>query len=122
MGMFDHIRCDHPLPDGFDGGLTYQTKDTDEQYLSHYLIAADGTLWLDGKQVDHHGRIEFYTSNISGTNGKGGYVTDDGLPAWSRNYIALFDHGKLLKIEGGLEPEMWPDMKLMTQEEFWEKP
>src|SRR5690348_24112 len=43
MGLFDHVRCLYPLPEGAptEG---YQTKDTDEQYLGLYEIAADGRL------------------------------------------------------------------------------
>lgn len=46
MGMFDYIRCEMllpetpiPAPDGL-----FQTKDTDDQYLTEYTITADGLL------------------------------------------------------------------------------
>ena len=45
MGMYDHIRCLAPLPDGFDAtGVEFQTKDTDSQYLDDYTIREDGAL------------------------------------------------------------------------------
>lgn len=119
MGMFDEITCDYPLPDGFTGRLVYQTKDTDRQQLDMYTITADGFLTVDGARVDHHGRIEFYWSNVSGTNGRGGYITSDDKPARCRAYVALFDHGTLLKIEGGLVADFFKDMRHVTREEFW---
>jgi hypothetical protein len=42
MGMFDYVRCDVPLPDGFEGEL--QTKDFDCPYMEVYTITADGRL------------------------------------------------------------------------------
>jgi len=47
MGMFDYIRCEAPLPDGFKGEL--QTKDFDCEMVEH-LITADGRLMLE--QID----------------------------------------------------------------------
>ena len=53
MGMYDYIRCEHPLPDGsLPLGRVFQTKDTDAQFLDDYTIRADGTL------VHHTTRIE----------------------------------------------------------------
>lgn len=42
MGLFDYVRCQVPLPDGFDGEL--QTKDFDCPYLETYTITNDGRL------------------------------------------------------------------------------
>jgi hypothetical protein len=48
MGMYDYIKCEHPLPDGFDPSkIQWQTKDTYEQYLETYTISADGRLLYD---------------------------------------------------------------------------
>lgn len=44
MGMFDYIRCEVPLPDGWSGEL--QTKDFDCEMVTH-VISADGRLMLD---------------------------------------------------------------------------
>ncbi len=153
MGLYDHIRCEHPLPDGFDGDLEYQTKDTDEQYLGHYTITAEGRLvhhktrmeetpqadkpypdapfgsLLDlcgsvtrvpvGDEFeDFHGALNFYTSNWSGS-GPNGYLTSDGQRGWTRDYTALFDHGRLLKIEGGIE---YDEKMPVSREEFWRDP
>jgi hypothetical protein len=42
MGMFDYVRCDAPLPDGFTPGDEFaQTKDTDCEMVTH-TITADG--------------------------------------------------------------------------------
>lgn len=44
MGMFDYLRCEVPLPDGWTGDL--QTKDFDCDQTTH-VITADGRLLLD---------------------------------------------------------------------------
>jgi hypothetical protein len=45
MGLFDYLRCSYPLPRPGANDLEYQTKDTNAQYMEHYEIRADGTLW-----------------------------------------------------------------------------
>lgn len=42
MGMFDWVRCEVPLPDGFEGEL--QTKDFDEPFLLTHVITKEGRL------------------------------------------------------------------------------
>nr|MCU0973836.1 hypothetical protein [Burkholderiales bacterium] len=53
MGMFDWVRCTYPLPAGapVDG---YQTKDTPRQFLDHYEIREDGTLWREDYDIEDH--------------------------------------------------------------------
>lgn len=50
MGMFDYIRCEAPLPDGFKGQL--QTKDFGCQMVTH-IITADGRLMLERIDETH---------------------------------------------------------------------
>jgi len=138
MGLYDHIRCHYPLPDGFTEDLEYQTKDTDEQHLGHYTIRDDGALIHHAtthefkEDAEHplgislhreptgdvvvpfHGALTFYTSNWSGSSPKG-YITEDGKHGWSREYTALYDRGKLIKIEGGITMEEKPPI---TRAEF----
>lgn len=45
MSMFDYIRCEVPLPDGFEGTPLFQTKDF-ECVLATHAIREDG-LYLD---------------------------------------------------------------------------
>ena len=45
MGMYDYLACKYPLPHASDNDLEYQTKDTPAQFLDHYEIRADGSLW-----------------------------------------------------------------------------
>lgn len=45
MSMFDHIRCEVPLPDVFEGDPLFQTKDF-ECVLATHAIREDG-LYLD---------------------------------------------------------------------------
>lgn len=52
MGLYDHIRCRAPLPDDGPQDAVFQTKDTEEQYLGDYTIAADGLL------IHHKTRLE----------------------------------------------------------------
>jgi len=119
MGMFDYINCRHPLPDGHNpAGERYQTKDTPNQYCDTYIIQENGTLTQDDKLVDFHGDLNFYACNVSGS-GPNGYITEDDKPGWWREYVALFDHGRLLKIEGGEKPGHMEDRKHVSREEFW---
>lgn len=45
MSMFDHIRCEVALPDGFDGEPLFRTEDF-ERVLATHAIREDG-LYLD---------------------------------------------------------------------------
>jgi len=150
MGMFDNIVCRYPLPDGAPTA-GYQTKDTDRQALERYTIEADGQLLhevveyedrsdptappdsiqrLAGMMtpvhkgwevVPFHGALNFYTSNVSGS-GPNGYLTDDDKRAEFWDFTALYDHGKLLKMEGGREDKsddpFW-NRDPCSREEFW---
>jgi len=102
MGMFDEIVCEYPLPDGWapPEGTVFQTKDTEDQFLTRFTLGSDGVLRREnGEELEHHGALEFYTSNWSGS-APWGVMTSDDDPLWSADYVALFDHGRLLKIEG----------------------
>lgn len=111
MGMFEHVRCEVPLPDGFTGEM--QTKDFD-CVLGTLLIRADGRLMIEDREwevvppedrpnhlfpsmgsrrainkrwrdLDFHGEFRFY-----GSEGNGG--------AW-HEYVARFTHGTLESLE-----------------------
>jgi hypothetical protein len=122
MGMFDYIKCEIPLPDGFSGEL--QTKDFDCT-LSTHIIKADGSLELDNghdeivpegerpypnaeglkkfigslrhipklEKTNFHGMLRFYGIE------KMGYDSESGKPLdkW-HEYIAKFTDGKLMSI------------------------
>jgi len=45
MGMFDEVRVLWPLPWPEMQDATWQSKDTPVQYLDHYEIREDGSLW-----------------------------------------------------------------------------
>ncbi|HEV3456448.1 MAG TPA: hypothetical protein VHG32_07795 [Thermoanaerobaculia bacterium] len=106
MGVFDYLRCEHRLPDGWVPTKELQTKDTPAQWMELYVLREDGTLVDEksGEAVPFHGCLEFYTSNWSGScptvDGPSVIVTDDGQPPWSAEYEALFDRGKLIRIDG----------------------
>lgn len=107
MGMFDELRCEYPLPDGWQPARLFQTKDTPDQWMATYVLRADGTLWRERpapvEPVAYHGALTFYTSNIAGAS-RAGYMTNDETPPWCAEYVALFDHGTLLKLEGAKAP------------------
>jgi hypothetical protein len=99
MGMYDSIKIEYPLDnlpqnliDSWQGDITFQTKDTPDQYMSLYKIDEGGKLWHQEretewvksetpdaelfadrighmniisktwKQIDFHGAINFYDS------------------------------------------------------------
>ena len=101
MSLYDELRCEYPLPDGFKpNGRLFQTKDTPEQYLASYLLTKEGILCdSDGAPLAFHGALCFYTSNIAGASQES-CITEDDTPPWEAEYVALFDHGTLLKVEG----------------------
>ena len=137
MGMFDHVRCLAPLPDGFVGGETaFQTKDFDcamEQYTitaAGHLVAHRvewevcpdeerpnfGTPQWDtplgqyagllrpahefDEALAHTGPVAFYATNVC-MSGPDGVATHDDTPPVSREYVAEFLDGRLVRIEGG---------------------
>lgn len=51
MGMFDYLKCHYPLPVAGFEGRTWQTKDTDSQFLDLYEIREDGTLWHEEYEI-----------------------------------------------------------------------
>jgi antitoxin YefM len=109
MGLYDNLLCKCPLPDGWVPTGTFQTKDTPAQYLDTYVIREDGTLLHQesGEVVPIHGCIEFYDTNVNAYCPRvgGGHVltTSDGQPPWRANYEALYDRGKLIRIDGARE-------------------
>ncbi len=47
MGLFDHLRCETPLPrsrEPLPEGVVFQTKDTPDQALTHYVLGTDGLM------------------------------------------------------------------------------
>jgi hypothetical protein len=82
MGLFDTIRCEHPLPDGCVA-REFQTKSLDPR-MATYRLTADGHL-LDAEGADTgiHGVMCFYTQADGGT--------------W-HEYEAVFTEGRLTSL------------------------
>jgi hypothetical protein len=101
MGVFDWVKCEAPLPDGFVPPGKYddfQTKTFDEAYMECFTITSDGRLLKrfdvyditpeserhrsgQWEEVPFHGDLEF-----------GSYDTET---KESRDYIARFSNGRL---------------------------
>ena len=100
MAMFDTVRCDLPLPDGYHGNK-YQSKDLDRT-LSTYRITESGRLVLDKTLVEempepqdqhYHGVLNFYC--IEGDTSAG----HKGVDWFWHEYKATFTEGSLVSIE-----------------------
>lgn len=95
MGMFDTVRCERSLPDGWQPGeYELQTKDFD-CYLELYVITSEGRLLraearnAPGRDVGFHGYVNFY-----------GIEGDSNNPdARWHEYNAKFTNGNLDEIE-----------------------
>lgn len=119
MSMFDELRCEYPLPDGFSAlGVWFQSKDTPEQDFERYILRATGELVVaeTGAHIPFHGTLTFYTTNISGSGPQGVITSDDTPPYWAE-YCALYDHGRLLTLEGSRKPEI--EHPWITRETFY---
>ena len=98
MGLYDTIRCERPLPDGFKGQL--QTKDLGCSMVEHIitedgrLLIANGFLHQEGiaEAPDFEGVVNFYG---------GEYFTEDGQPYRGRGGV-LHQGGKCLGPNGEL--------------------
>jgi len=119
MSLFDELRCDLLLPDGWrpPEGTWFQTKDTPDQFLSRYVLTDRGGLRQEGQEalIPFHGALTFYTSNISGIHREVCCTRDD-APPWEAEYVALFDHGALLTLEG--QRVRLPDRRQVSRAAF----
>jgi len=96
MGMFDHIKCDYPLPGSEPPNKEFQTKDMSCQ-LDEYTITAGGRLvmtkkwnampddddWMAVIDMQYNGQLDFYTNGEDGE--------------WWE-YTACFKQGQLQRI------------------------
>lgn len=74
MGLYDDVRCKYPLPVEGANALSFQSKDTPEQFMHLYEIREDGSLWHQGRDMGQEtlgpwshvsgftGEIVFYSS------------------------------------------------------------
>ena len=98
MGLFDHVRCDYPLPDGKPGG-SFQTKSFDAPYLEQYRITAEGRLLYDRARyaADPPNKlVDWIDTNFHGVLNFYDYV--DETKEW-REFNAIFTHGQLEMIQ-----------------------
>lgn len=85
MGLFDEIRCELPLPDGWIAGESwFQTKSFPDPFMQRYTITSLGRL-IDslGNDLEPDGYIAFYT--------------EDADRCW-RDYRARFREGNLSEL------------------------
>jgi hypothetical protein len=98
MGMFDTVRCEHPLPDPAHQELEFQTKDLD-CYLEDYTITRDGRLVRHERESPGasaafrdvewpvHGDLRMYAS----------LGEEGGASEWVE-YVVRFAHGRVERI------------------------
>jgi hypothetical protein len=101
MGMFDHIKCDYPLPGQpleVDCKPSFQTKDLDNDLLCFRISEAGELLDEENVLVGFTGEVNFYSCNICAADGRGSY-TRNGEDREDSDYKALFIKGKLIYIE-----------------------
>jgi hypothetical protein len=69
MGVFDYVTCRYELPPEFPRDLEWQSKSTPAQYLDHYEIREDGSLWHETyvhrveTQSDGYFNVQMYRDN-----------------------------------------------------------
>ena len=116
MGMFDYIRCEAPLPDGWKPSGPLQTKDFDCDMVCH-VINAEGRLMLERIDAVHEvpkaqrhypnddgllglcGSVKLDTSlHDSKFHGHVNFYGHDEQKNW-HEYDAKFTDGQLVGIE-----------------------
>ena len=102
MGMYDEIVCEldflpKPFPSFIKEGHQFQTKSLD-CCLETFHINKQKRLTCNGKDLNYHGNLNFYTSNIRGC-GHGFYFTSKGEPYEDVDYLAVFNQGELQEIK-----------------------
>lgn len=68
--------------------------------------------------MDYHGFIRFYASNLCGLGPKG-FITKDDEEYWSREYTAKFTDGKVVSIVLDCDKKDMGDCKHITRKEFY---
>ena len=89
MGMFDYIRCEYPMPEGYEWAqkVEFQTKDLECQ--------------LDYYTIDKSGRIEAVGLGDACVNGDVRFYGCEREPPDGGRWIELvahFDHGQLTSL------------------------
>lgn len=90
--MFDEIRCQAPLPDGFEAlDIWFQSKSFPDCCMCRYTITAAGRL-IDslGNDLEPEGYLNFYTTDPVEFERESG-----GGPSHWREYRARFIDGQL---------------------------
>src|SRR5688572_22847297 len=104
MGMFDYVKCSYPLPGDPPAFVKatwpheFQTKDMPNPMLDHYEITAEGRLFLESRDVNFDGALNFYSGNAV-ASGPWGPYTKTGEDAEWVEYCARFAQGTLVRIE-----------------------
>ncbi len=114
MGMFDYVRCEVPLPDGWEEPRGLQSKDL-ACLLDTIVITSGGRLMVEDNYVapgsnaapardsDYHGYFHFYGSEVLGYHpAKDGAPFRESITKW-HEYRAKFTDGNLVEIEHSVE-------------------
>ncbi len=101
MGMFDHLKCDYPLPVEGANARIYQTKDTPAQLLDNYEIREDGSLWHQSIDYNDDAPAESTFSPVENFTGEirfYDFQREDFGPTGAHGWIewsAYFTKGKI---------------------------
>lgn len=68
--------------------------------------------------MNYHGSVNFYSSNICG-GGPRGFITENDEKPWTREYTAKFTDGKLVSITLDCDKLDMGDCKHITRKEFY---
>lgn len=97
MGMYDDLRCDYPLPAKGANALTYQTKDTPEQYCELYVITKDGYLEHELERATRKFELCDFTGEIRFYDLPEGLAGPGKTSAWIE-FTSYFIRGKLQSV------------------------
>lgn len=108
MGMFDTVACRYPLPRKVADADDFQTKDTPAQFLDHYEIREDGTLWHEAYDLQRTGGPSILDCHLERLNRRWEPVDFDGELAiyafgeepgdWIE-FLFTFQNGRVRSVE-----------------------
>lgn len=101
MGLYDCVKCEHPLPGDPPSNAEWQTKSM-ECEMKTYRIASDGYLWGDkGHHMETCGFRTWVPNTVRLYDFTGSIHFYDIIDNVWWEYTAVWVRGKLIDIVGG---------------------